>query len=473
MTADVQHIREVIAQVTALTGRPAADPDPVDVVVAGIGRVGVSAVASVLGAAGLPVSEWEPRAAGRAAVALLIVEPSSGIGSGELELVQRLQADAAVVALVCNKIDAFWDWPTLLKVNRGLLDPDGRLPIFAVSAAAALAGHREESGFGALAEWLGEQVDPIARPERLATVAAERDLGALIDDLASRDRADPATPLLAERAAVNAARDRGRPDRLAALRGGAGQIRSGVLAEVAGAARDIAADAAGKAAELPRSGIDDFADALAGRLDSLRDRTRRRTADEIGALEARTMLGLEDPEPAGPPAPPPAVALPPLPTQRRGAEDALLVVFGASAGLGLGRLIVTPMSAVDTLQWISMPLTLVLGVVIATGLVRVRRLSALRTSMGSWAQAAVADARIGLEQEVSRQLLTAESVIGGRVTRHYERRAHLTADRIAELDRQIRERRRSATLARDHDNTRLAAAIELRDRIDQILTRLG
>ncbi|WP_207836663.1 hypothetical protein [Williamsia soli] len=473
MTVDVQDMREVIEQVAALTGRPAVDPDPVDVVVAGIGRVGVTAVTSVLGTAGLPVREWRPGAADRTAVALLIVDPSSGIGSGELELVQRLQADAAVVALVCNKIDAFWDWPTLLKVNRGLLDPDGRLPIFAVSAAAALAGHGDESGFGALAAWLGEQLDPVARSERLATVAAERELGELIDDLASRDRADPAIPMLAERAAIHAARDRGRPDRLAALRGGAGQIRSGVLAEVAGSARDIATEAAGRAAELPRSGIEDFAAGLAGRLDRLRHRIRCRTADEIGALEARTMLGLEDTEPAGLPAPPPAVPLPPLPTQRRGAEDALLVVFGASAGLGLGRLIVTPMTAVDTLQWISMPLTLILGVVIAAGLVRLRRLSALRTSMGSWAQAAVADARIGLEQEISRQLLTAESVIGGRVTRHYERRAHLTADRVADLDRQIRECRRSATVARDNDNTRLAAAIEVRDRIDQILTRLG
>ncbi|PYE18143.1 hypothetical protein DFR67_105288 [Williamsia limnetica] len=469
MTVDVQDMREVIAQVAALTGRSAAVGDSVDVVVAGIGRVGVTAVMSALEKAGWPASEWGPGAAEPVAVALVILDPSSGVGSGELELLRRVQDDAAVVALVCNKIDAFWDWPTLLKVNRALLDPDGRFPIFAVSAAAALAGHRDESGFAALEQWIGEQLDPISRPERLATVAAERELGELIDDLASRDRADPATPMLTERAAVHASRDRGRADRLAALRGGAGQIRGTVLAEVAGSTRDIAADATGRAAELSRSGAADFADHLAARLDRLRDRIRRRTADEIGALEARTMLGLEDPEPAGPPIPPPPVGMPPLPSQRRGAEEALLVVFGASAGLGLGRLVVTPMSAVDTLQWISMPLTLILGVVIATGLVRLRRLSARRTSMSGWAQTAIADARSGLEQEVSRQLLTAEAVIGGRVTRHYERRAHLAADRVAELDRQIRERRRSATLARETDNTRLAAAIDVRDRIDQIL----
>lgn len=60
MTVDVQDMREVIAQVAALTGQSAAVGDSVDVVVAGIGRVGVTAVVSALEKAGWPASEWGP-----------------------------------------------------------------------------------------------------------------------------------------------------------------------------------------------------------------------------------------------------------------------------------------------------------------------------------------------------------------------------------------------------------------------------
>lgn len=471
MTVDAREMRDVVARVAQLTGIDVSAADSADVVVAGIGRVGASSVSRVLQAGGIGVRDLGAGGS-RAAVAILVLDPSSGVADPEAALLEQLHAEASMVAIVCNKIDAFWDWPTLLKANRALLDPDGRLPIFAVSAAAALAGHHAESGFAELIAWLHEQLAPVARPERLATAVAERELGELIDELASRDRDDPAAGLLAERAAAIGARDRGRLDRLAALRGGASRIRGGVIAELNVGARALSNEAGARAAALPRSGADDLAGWLSAQLGGLRDRNHSRAADEIDALEARTMLGLEESDPAGPagrlhPAP-----MPPLPSPRRGAEEALLVVFGASAGLGLGRLVVTPMSGVDTLQWISMPLTLIVGVVIAIGLVRLRRLSNLRTAMGSWAQGAITDTRSTVEQEVSRQLLTAESVIGGRLTRFYERRAHLAAERVAELDRQIRDRRRAATADRQADIERLSAAVDVRDRIEDVLGEL-
>lgn len=471
MSVDVPEMRDVIARVSELTGVEFTDVDSGDVLVAGIGRVGVSSVSKVLQSAGIEVRERDD--ARRAAVAILVLDPSSGVADAESELLASLHGEASMVAIVCNKIDAFWDWPTLLKVNRGLLDPHGRLPIFGVSAAAALAGHQTESGFAELVGWLQEQVEPAARPERLATVMAERELGDLIDVLATRDRDDPAAGLLAERAAAIGARDRGRLDRLAALRGGGSQVRGGAIAELNAGARTISNEAAVRAGELPRSGATGFAEWLSASVHGLRVRSHCRVADEINALEARTMLGLEESEPAGQLASTPPAPLPLLPPQRRGAEEALLVVFGASAGLGLGRLVVTPMSAVDTLQWISMPLTLIVGVVIAIGLVRLRRLSNLRNTIGSWAQGAVTDARSAIEHEVSRQLLTAESVIGGRLTRHYERRSHSAADRVAQLDGQIRDRRQGAAAARQADIARLSAAVDVRDRIENVLGELG
>jgi hypothetical protein len=486
MTADVQEMRSVVAQVSELTGARVAEVDSDVVVVAGLGRVGVSAVVAALRAAGVAAEEWLGAAPGnradggdrafdgRAAVALLVLDPSSGVAEPEAELLRTLSDAASVVALVCNKIDAFWDWPTLLKANRQVLDPDGRLPIFAVSAAAALGGHTVGSGLDALTDWLHQQLDPVDRRERLAAVAAERTLDAFVDDLAAFDRgADPAALLVSERAGVAGARDRGRMDRLAALRGGAGHIRADTVATLNAATRAIGARASEAASRMSSSGGTAFTQWVATELADVRTHTLGRLDDDLEGLQARTMLGLEQTEPAPGARPQESVTLPAPPPARRGAEEALLVVFGASAGLGLGRLVVTPMASVDTLQWITMPLTLVLGVVIAVTMVRVRRLSMVRAAMGSWAQGAVGDVRSQIEQEVTRYVLSAESVIGGRLTRYYERRSQAAAATVAELDREIRRLRQEVSDRRDTDLTRLAAAVEARDRLDRLLEALG
>jgi hypothetical protein len=488
MSVDVHEMRSVVARVSELTGAGFDNVDSGVVLVGGIGRVGVSSVAQALRASGLSVREWaddhtsgaqkidraDRTSDGRAGVALLILDPSSGVAGPEVELLRDLSGAASIVALVCNKIDAFWDWPTLLRVNRQILDPHGRRPIFAVSAAAALAGHLPESGFDALTEWLSEQLDPADRPERLATVAAERRLDAFIEELAAPDLGvDPAAGLMSERAAVAGTRDRGRLDRMAALRGGAGQIRGDVLGALSGATRAVAAQASEAAARMSRSGAPAFARRLEDELTQLRTRTLAHLDNELDGLQARTLLGLDDAEPVAGTRSPPPVTMPALPPPRRGAEEVLLVVFGASAGLGLGRLVVTPMASVDTLQWIAMPLTLVLGVVIAVGMVRVRRLSMLRGAMTSWAHDAVGDVRTQIEHEVARRVLSAESVIGGRLTRYYERRSSMSAGRVADLDREIRQRRQAAVARRESDLERLAAAVETRDQLDRVLAALG
>lgn len=262
-------------------------------------------------------------------------------------------------------------------------------------------------------------------------------------------------------------------DRLAALRAGAGQIRGDVTSALNSTTRAIDAGATAAAARLNRSGETSFVQWLEAELTEVRTGILHRLDDEIDGLQARTMLGLEDAAPAAPARSYETVTVPALPVPRRGAEEALLVVFGASAGLGLGRLVVTPMASVDTLQWISMPLTLVLGVVIAVGMVRIRRLSTRRSAMATWAHDAVGDVRSQIEQEIMRQVSSAESVIGGRLTRHFERRSQAAGSRIAEVDREIRRVRQATVGRRNGDLAKLAAAAEARDRLDPLLEAIG
>lgn len=93
--------------------------------------------------------------------------------------------------------------------------------------------------------------------------------------------------------------------------------------------------------------------------------------------------------------------------------------------------------------------------------------------MATWAHDAVGDVRSHIEQEIMRQVSSAESVIGGRVTRHYERRSQATASRTAEVDREIRRVRQAAVGRRDGDLKKLAAAAEVRNRLDPLLEAMG
>lgn len=198
---------------------------PARVVVAGVARSGVSTlVAAIRAVSHLPtgsptVAEWD---GDPAAVAILVLDPSSRVDEEESALLARLRRTVGVVALVCTKIDAFWNWPTITRVARATLDPNSELPVFAVSADAALAGAVGESGIDALVDWCDDFVraDPGLRAERVRAAACEVDVsapvvgGAVEPDVPESDVAD----LLRRRAAVIAERDRGRSDRLAAVR---------------------------------------------------------------------------------------------------------------------------------------------------------------------------------------------------------------------------------------------------------------
>ena len=73
-------------------------------------------------------------------MAILVVDPSAAVGEEEVALLAALRREAGVVAVVCNKIDVYWDWPTMLRRIRSVLDPAGRLPLFGVTATAGGTG---------------------------------------------------------------------------------------------------------------------------------------------------------------------------------------------------------------------------------------------------------------------------------------------------------------------------------------------
>ncbi|MCP2176372.1 hypothetical protein LX13_002191 [Williamsia maris] len=425
-------------------------------VVAGVGRSGAATLIDALAVVdpGLRVERYRGDLAAHAVVGLLVIDPSSVAGDSDRALLDELRSSVGVAAVVCTKVDAFWDWPTNAKASRRVLDPTEALPVFAVSGAAAVAGAADESGVDELARWIREHTDDDPTRISARTAAARSAVAQEIDRRPSTATPVTAEVLVATRARLVRSRDRGRADRLGALRGGLNRVRSGAVADLDAGIRDIGARSRDAVGGLRRADVDRHAIWLASAVTELRDRLDAGVRDDLDRIRSVALLGVEPVSPDPAPVPERApVTLRPHTERRRTAEDALVVLLGASAGIGLGRLVVTPLAGVHTLQWISMPLALIVGVGVAALVVRLRRIGALRAQMRSWSADALAEARASIEHDVVGAVTAAEPVVAGQVMRHYERRARMIADDVARIDTEIRARRADA-----RDGTPIARA---------------
>ncbi|ASR05204.1 hypothetical protein [Gordonia rubripertincta] len=404
-------------------------------------------------------------------VALVVVDPSSSVGDEELHLVERVRATVGTVALVCTKIDAFWEWPRIVRAHRKTLDPFATMPLFGVSAAAALGGAVEESGVDALVDWMREALEAPAamRLERARLAAGTGAVEHLLDDAdTGTDTSGALDELMSARRRLLASRDRGRADRLAAVRAGLTRARAQSSAELRSCVRELAALAADNAPD----NIAEHESWLLSRWDDLAGGIRRDADERIDEVAATVLVGL-DPEPS----PPEPWTETPLPAdgpgdrrRRRGAEDALLVVIGASTGLGVGRLVVAPMASVQTLQWISMPLTLLLGIGVAVWVIRVRRGALERADRTARSTERLAVARSAIDHQLGLRFAASETRIAGQIARAHERRARRTGEQVAQIDGEIR-RLRSGAVNQDERVRRDRAQVvhrELRARAEQL-----
>ncbi|MGC5247171.1 hypothetical protein ACPXB3_09650 [Gordonia sp. DT219] len=405
--------------------------------------------------------------AGGIGAGVMVLDPSSDIDDEDVALFTRLRTQVGTVALVCVGIDAFWEWPRRLRAARAVLDPAEDVPVFAVSAAAAMAGELDESGIGDLVGWMR------ACGTGPAGLRAERArLGACLtalDHLATPghpapDRRGP-DELMRRRRILVATRDRGRTDRLAAVRAGVSGVRSATIADVQAGFRALAAAANRRCADAGGSEPDAHGRWLEAEVGRIAERVDAVTDERLEEVAATTLLGVDMAEPA-----PVSVSAdsssPPLirratPSGRRGAEDALLVLFGASTGVGIGRLAVAPMASVHTLQWVSMPLTLLVGVAAAIWVIRLRRATVRRADLRAYSTDVLAEARGRLEQRVAARTAEAQSRLAGQIDRHHERRMRQVAADVAEIDERLRRLRspRSAGGATDHERVQQLRAL--------------
>ncbi|MFI5500100.1 hypothetical protein ACIA5E_13630 [Nocardia asteroides] len=386
----------------------------------------------------------DPAVADDTAVALVVFDAGSVLGADMLALIERLRAADRRVVLAMNGFHAYQDWQATRERSLALLAARGCaevdvLPVSARLATAARAADDstllDRSGLAGLHAALAA-----ATAQRPADGALRRsavvtrvltDTRARITEQVTALRADAQTRRLREeRIALLAERDGGRQTGLAAVRSQVQLARVDLTTEVGALVRALHTRSRAELDRCDRAELRAYPQRLqqatvelSTAVDVAIDDRVIETARRIGT--APPAVRRRDPAPGLGPDPEP---------RHRGVEDHLMIALGASAGVGLGRLVVAPLSLVPALDAATVPVTLLLGAGAAYWVVRARGQLAERNHLAQWVAEALVNVKALLEQRVAAVLVDVEGELAEHVISESTARAVAVDRRITELD---------------------------------------
>ncbi|MFC4374042.1 hypothetical protein ACFO5K_07980 [Nocardia halotolerans] len=386
----------------------------------------------------------DPAATPEAAASLILFDAGSVIGADMLALIDRLRAAGRPVLLAMNGFHAYQDWRAIRERSLALLAARGitDLEVLAVSARLAAAARAtddsallDRSGLAGLHAALAAATaqSPVDGAERRAAVLARvlADTRSRIEEQVTALRAGgEAARIREERVALLAGRDGGRQTGLAAVRSQVQLARVDLTTEVGSMVRALHTRSRAELDRCDRAELRAYPQRLqqaVGELSVVVDATIEQrvaeTARRVGT--GAPVVRRHDPAPGLGPDPAP---------RHRGVEDHLMIALGASAGVGLGRLIVAPLSLVPTLDVASVPVTLLLGAGAAYWVVRARAQLAERNHMSQWVGEALINVKAQLEQRVAAVLVDVEAELAEHVVTESTARAVAVDRRVTELD---------------------------------------
>ncbi|MRH86530.1 hypothetical protein GFY24_03420 [Nocardia sp. SYP-A9097] len=410
-----------------------------------------------------------------AAVACVVLESGTPIGREILAVVRALRAEGTRIVFALAGFHAHREWREIRDRNAELLSghvPDGyiageRVEILPVSARMAVVARAngnaalgDRSGIGLLHARLVAAVGAGAVRDQTAMVR-ERVLGetrARIQQELDRLRTGGDVAVLrAERATLLAVNDGGRGTAMSMLRNRTHLARVDLLHDAGVRIRALNAAARTEIERLPRTAHAGYPQGLQVSVEKITHETDRSIQARLLELEELIEKTVRPAEPAVEP----SGALPapirgdrrprvgPDPEPRcRGVEDHLTIALGASAGFGLGRLLVIPLAWWAAAEYAIVPVGLLLGVAVAGWVVRARKQLAERAHLRQWVADALVNVKAQLEQRVATAVVEAEERLTEQVLRASTARMVETDRRVGELEAQLRHaaQRRPALL---------------------------
>lgn len=363
-------------------------------------------------------------------VVVMVFDAAAPIGREELGLLVDATGSGMDVLPVVTRIDVHHDWLTVLGRNAAILAdhaPHVAGPILPVSATTGV-GLAELSGALRASVAAGD-------PSRRHRATLDRTRAVILDAAADLRRDDGTSALREQRAALIADRDGSRTAAATALRRLTALARVDLAHQVGERVRVTSAALRSELDRAPRA-------ALPGFPQRVRDAVATLTVDlDESASAGLSGIGeqvLGEPfHAAGPGRPPPTVADPE--SRARGVEDRMMIVVGASAGVGAGRFVIAPMSGVAGFDLVAIPATLLIGGGAAWWLTRMRGHVADRAHLRQWLAESMAQVRSDLEQRALTRLVDTDAEVADAVARAHRRKVRDGEESLADLDRAIRE----------------------------------
>ncbi|MGX1805033.1 hypothetical protein ACWIGI_04905 [Nocardia sp. NPDC055321] len=415
------------------------------------------------------------------AVACVVLEAGAPVGRETLGTVRALRAAGTRIVFALEGFAAHAEWRAVLEGDARVLAAGAAVEIVPVSARLAAlarangdAALADRSGLGLLHARLVAAAGAGAAEDQVALVRArvlEQTRERIGCELAKlRDGGDVAA-LRAERAALLAIGDGGRGPAMSMLRNRLHLARVDLVHEVGVRVRGVHTAARAEIDRLPRARQPGYPGVLQAAVEKITreiDRAVRMRLAELADLVERS-VGIAGATPAAAAPDTPGVErdvrrprVGPGPDPRcRGVEDHLMIALGASAGFGLGRLMMAPLALWEALEYGIVPVGLFLGAAVAAWVVRARRELADRAHLGQWAADVLVNVKAQLEQRVATALVEAEERLTEHVVTSSTAQLIETDRRVGELEarlRQAAQRRPALSTACERDLTALEFA---------------
>ncbi|MGC0365867.1 hypothetical protein ABH922_003851 [Rhodococcus sp. 27YEA15] len=364
----------------------------------------------------------------RALLTVLAVDASSVIGREELTLLDDASARGTPVVVALTGIDTHADWQQVLVRDRKILaDHHGAVPVTTVPLVSggeqalldAMIGASQARVASSGALLVDEFSAVIARTRRM--IEAEM---AVLSDRSSEDE------LRSERSRLLADRDGRRGELLVRIRSRLHRAGGELGRQISDAVRTIVLSARSRIEIASPSELEGIAVWLQKEIDSSTRNLDGSIEIVPGVVAARGFSSAPQ-IPAD------------RPERRRGTEERITVVVGASAGVGLGRMVVAPLEMVPMLDVASVPVTLVLGGVAAWWLTRTRSVMADRARTRGWVEETMSAVRAQWEQRVQEALVDAEEELGAQIMAASRKQAASVHERIVAIDGELRDTARS------------------------------
>jgi hypothetical protein len=373
------------------------------------------------------------------AAVVFVVSAIAGLTESDCALVDLAANYTDLVIGVVTKIDAHRNWRDALAADRVRLA--ARAPRYqhvqwvGASAAPDLGEPRLDELVGLLRQRLS---DPdVQRRNRLR--AWEVRLHTVIDryqaDAAGADRQARVTALRKNRDDILRGRRLSKSERTIALRSQIQQARVQLTYFARNRCTSVRAELQEDASNMGRRGLGEFESYVRTRSAQVVDEVDEGITDHLA--DVATELGLSAPAPP-PPLEAPEVAQPPLKSRRL--ETQLTMIVGAGFGFGVA------LAVIRLFAGLAPGLTIagliaggLVGLLLTVWVVGIRGLLHDRAVLDRWVTDVTATLRAAVEERAATRVLAAETALTTDLAARDEVESATAADRVAEIDTELRE----------------------------------